>query len=436
MNSPLLHSTFCILHSAFCILLSAFFLLCPSVRAVELQAQHVPPGTGWMALHHGGSPSFWDSIITEHASWIQGGFTPVGEAAKPAESGHQMAVLCNDSGFVIFIRFDCGDEAAARGGTTDIYFSTDESATEGRHPPRHVTLHPGDPEEEKMVPNFFGAAVPIEARKRQDRTRPYIEEERLPGGYAPTGPLKHVFAINKGANGWYVSMFFKWESVPLELPFFPKTPRGLRWRLKVIRRATDGSRYVWGADERPFAGYGFLKWPAMPPGFRSGSFRQCIIAGLSSPAIGATEETVDYWRVSPNEASYGFLAPKAETFQPREAASDTLFKKSFLDPFVASNEKMLSALSYSSEKGAKAFGWPQDEKDRFLTTQLGRLYTFREDVDEMRRRYVLERLLGREVKPPAPKSDKKTKPTTPDPADIDSVGTEASGLELDEEALF
>ena len=438
MNSPLRHSALRILHSAFCILNSAFFLLCPSARAVEVQAQHVPPGTGWMALHGGGAAAFWDGVVHEHASWLADGFTAFGEAASPAESGHQLAIVCNDGGWALLLRFDCADEAAARGGTTEFYIDTDESVAEGRHPPRHIVIHPADPASVKMVPEYFGAAVPIEARKRgPDHSWPYMTEEALPGGYAPTGPVRQEFAIRKGGdpNAWYVSANFRWPAFGLELPFFPKNPRGIRWRLKVVRRAADGSRYVWGTDERPFAGYGFIKWPAFSQGFRSGAYRQWIIAGARRPAGDATDFVSEYWRVAPLEASYGFLAPATPTFQPREAASDALFRSACLAPFLAANDKMLAALDYDSGKGAVAFGWPADEKDRFFSTQAARVYSVRADVDELRRRYLLDRLLGREVKPPAPLKDKKAKPA-PDPADLDSVGAEAPNLDLDEEILF
>ena len=420
-------------------LLFAALIVCPAAQAVEVQAHTTPPGSGWMVLHHGGGVEFWDSVVHEHASWLAEGFKAFGEAASPKESGHKLAIVCNDGGWAVMLGFDCADKAAALGGTTEFYVDTDESPAEGRHPPRHIVIHPAVPESEKMVPEYFGAAVPIEARKRgPDRSRPYMTEEVLPGGYAPTGPVGHEFGVRKGGdpNAWYVSAYFRWPAFGLELPFFPKNPRGIRWRLKVIRRAADGSRYVWGADERPFAGYGFIKWPAFSQGVRGGAYRQWIIAGARKPAGDATDLVREYWRVAPLEASYGFIDPGVPTFQPREAASDTLFRTARLDPFLAANDKMLAALDYSSEKGAVAFGWPADEKDRFFQTQASRIYSVQADVDELRRRYLLDRLLGREVKPPEPKTDKKKSAAAPDPADINSVGDDAPALELDEEALF
>ncbi len=417
--------------------LLAALLLCTSAPALEVQARHVAPGTGWMALHGGGSASFWDNYVSSFPKALTGGFTAYGEAAAPAESGHQIAVLVNDCGWAVMLRFDCADAAVARGGTTEFYLSTDPSAAEGRHAPRHIVIHPADPAGEKMVPDYFGAAVPVEARRRPDRTRPYMTEDALSGGYAPTGPVGHEFAIRKGAGDgvWYVSAFFRWPAFGLEIPFFDKNPHGVRWRLKVIRRAVDGSRYVWGDDERPYAGYGFLKWPPFTQGFRTAAYRQWIIAGARKPAGDVTDGEREYWRVSPMETAYGFLAPAEPTFQPREAASDTLFCKALLDPFFASNEKMLSALSYSSEKGAAAFRWPTDEKDRFFSTQIGRVYSVKADIDELRRRYVLDRLLGREVKPPEPK---KAKPAAAAPgvSDLDALGDAPPALDLDEEALF
>ncbi len=436
MNFPLRHSAFRILHSALCIALAA--LPAANASAVEVQAHQVPPGTGWMALHGGGSAAFWDNYVANFPKNLTGGFTALGESANPVESGHQIVVLINDCGWDVMVRFDCADAAAARGGTTEFYLATDASAAEARHAPRHIAIHPADPNETAMAPNFMGAAVPVEARNRPDHTRPYMTEDALAGGYAPTGPVGHEFAIRKGAGDgvWYVSAFFRWPAFGLELPFFDKNPHGVRWRLKVIRRAADGSRYVWGTDERPYAGYGFIKWPPFSQGFRGSIYRQWIIAGARTPAGKVTDDEREYWRVSPMETAYGFLAPTAPTFQPREAASDTLFRQALLNPFFASNEKMLSALSYSSEKGAIAFGWPADEKDRFFSTQIGRVYSVKADIDERRRRYLLDRFLGREVKPAAAKTEKKAKPAAHDPGDIDSVGADTPNLDLDEDPLF
>ena len=96
------HSSFCILHSAFRILHSAFCIalaaLCAaSASAVEVQAQHMPPSESWIALMKAGTAAFWDNIVNEHASALNGDFTAVNETANPAESGHQLAIICNAS---------------------------------------------------------------------------------------------------------------------------------------------------------------------------------------------------------------------------------------------------------------------------------------------------------------------------------------------------
>ena len=77
-------------------LLVAALLFDPSLRAVEVQARQVPPGTGWMALHGGGSASFWDNYAANFPNNFAGGFTAFGEGAAPAESGHRLTVLVND----------------------------------------------------------------------------------------------------------------------------------------------------------------------------------------------------------------------------------------------------------------------------------------------------------------------------------------------------
>ena len=405
-----------------------------------MQAHMVSPAASWIVMNGGGGATFWDGVVREFPSWFSDDFTAVESGGASIENNHKMAIVFNWGGFAVFLRFDCADETAARGGAVEMFLSTDESAADCRAIPRHISILPAEPGRGEMAEDFFGPSVPIEARSsRPDYTRPRMEEERLPGGFASTGPVKHEFRIQKGGDGdtWYVSAYFRWYSFGVELPFFPKTARGTRWRFKLIRRAADGSRYVWGADERPYAGYGSIKWPSFPQDFRAIVYKQWISTGARGPMARATDAAREYWSVSPAESCYGFLSPAERTFQPREAASDTLFLKTCLEPFFAKNQKILDALVFTPEKGhAPAYDWPMEEKDRFFKTQTARLYSVKSDIDEMRRRYVLDRLLGREVKPPAPKPAKKDKAAAPDPGDIDSVGGAAPAIELDDEAFF
>ncbi len=437
----IVHSPLCIVHCALCILYSAFILAPVPASGLEIQAHMFPLSCSWIDMNNGGGAPFWDGIVREHPSWFSADFTAAGQGTAALESGHQMAIVFNWGGFAVFIRFDCADEAVARGGAVDMYLSTDESAADCRAIPRHISILPAESDRDKMAENFFGPSVPIEARSsRPDYTKPRMAEERLPGGFAPTGPVNHEFRIQKSGDGkcWYLSAYFRWYSFGLELPFFPKTPRGTRWRFKLIRRAADGSRYVWGADERPFAGYGFIKWPGFPQDFRTIAYKQWISTGARGPMVRATDAAREYWGVSPAEACYGFHVSPEPTFQPREAASDTLFLSACHAPFFAKNNRMLDALVFTSEKGhAPAFDWPMEEKDRFFKTQTVRLYTVKPEIDEMRRRYVLDRLLGREVAPPqASKTSAKQSRPSPVAGDIDAPAGDAPAIELDDEAFF
>ena len=409
------------------------------VSAIEITANPTPSGAGWMSLHGGGSVEFWDEKVQNFPSWFNGGFVAYGPENAQIESNHQLAVIYNGVGWDLFLKFDCADPSAARGGTTEIFVCTDDSADHAATAPRHIVIHPAEKDAVHMVPEYSGAAVPVEARKRPDHSKPYMTEDRPSCGYAPTGAVNHEFKIAESgtrSGTWYVSSLFRWPYFGLELPFYHTEVRNPRWRLKVIRRAADGGVFVWGANDKPYTGYGLIKWPQSTASMRADIYRQWIISGAKGPAEEQTDTAREYWRVSPLEAGYGFRTVPEPTFQPREAKSDTEFLQKALTPYTESNAKMLDALSYSPEKGAKAIGWPQEEKDRFFMTQIERLFTVKDEIDELRRRYLIDKLLGREIKAPEKKNKGKTESRGIGDPDALDLTPDGGTLDLDEELLF
>ncbi len=417
------------------LLAAALVLFCAApLPAAEFQVQPAPSGH-WMCLLQAGSVDFLDTTATTYAESLGTGFIASGNPAAPAETGHAVTAVYNTTGVLILLKFDGHEGEADPGGDIEFYLGTDASAAAARTPVRHFTIHAPEAAAVKMVPEYSGACVPVEERERPDRTRRYMTEDAAACGPGPTGPLNRKFNVqwSKARKCWYVSVFLSWPCFALELPFFqPNSERGAKWRLKIVRHAPGGAKYTWGTDDIPFSGYGTMKWPRFGQDTRVAIYRQLIIDGIGGAGASVTGNAREYWRISPKESAYGFL--KADTFQPREADSDTLFLNARLQPFFDGNAKMIDALAYTPEKGAKALDWPVDEKDRFFSSEIKRLYSVRDDIAQLRRQYLLDRFLGREVKVP----EKKAAPRKAaiDPGDFDSIDAGGNAIELDDEAFF
>lgn len=392
--------------------------------------------SSWIALDGGSTAEFVEKNLRQLSSCLSSNFTvipPAGAATRQPEQAHAAAVIYNDSGWLLALRFRASHDPAGA-GKTEIFLRSHNQDV----PPRHLAILPAEAHIPALAPLDFGGAIVIPHRNRPDPSRPRISETRPADGFGPCGPLDPDFRIMRTAAGeWLITCFFRWRGFGTDLPFNPATARqGIEWGLKIIRQGPDGVRYVFGPADTPCADYATLAWPPFKAQFRHAVYRNWVLFGLTHLAGKANEGARSSWDISAQEAAYGFRKPAAPTFQPREPASDAAFLAARLDPFLAANGKFLSMFSYSPEKGSPAFSLPESVKDDFFTREVRRLFTYRDDLAELRRAYLLDRLLGREVKaaaqPPVPAARH-----APAPGSLDALeGAAGDQIKLDEEPLF
>ena len=408
----------------------------PVVQGQTLKAMEVIHSS-WMALDGGSTAGFVGQNFQQLPACLHSNFTlipaPAPAASRPQpESAHTAAVIYNDSGWLLALRFRA-DHDPARSGKTEIFLRSHNPDV----PPRHLMILPADEHIPAMAPLDFGGAIVIPHRDRPNPSRPYLSETRLAAGFGPCGPLNREFKIMQTAAGErLITCFFRWKGFGTDLPFNLDSARqGIDWGIKIIRHGPDGASYVFGPSDAPFTEYATLSWPPFKATFRHAVYRNWVLFGLTHLAGQVNEGAGSYWEISAAEAAYGFRQPAAPTFQPREPASDRAFLAARLGPFLAANQKFLSMFAYSPEKSSPSFSLPENAKDDFFTKEVRRLFTYRGDLADLRRAYLLDCLLGREVK-----SDVKTpvpEKQTPAPVTWDSLdGGGGDQLKLDEEPLF
>lgn len=406
----------------------------PVVQGQTLKATEVIHAS-WVALDGGSTADFVEQNFKQMPACLQTNFTrlpaPAPAAPRPQpESDHAVAVLYNGSGWLLALRFRAGHDPA-RFGKTELYLRSHNPDV----PPRHLVLMPADDRIPAMAPLDFGGAIVIPHRNRPDPSRPYIRETRLASGFGPCGPLNHEFKIMKTAAGErLITCLFRWKGFGTDLPFNLETTRqGIDWGIKIIRHGPDGVKYVFGPSDAPYREYATLAWAPFKAAFRHGVYHNWVLFGLSHLSGQVSEGARSDWEISAAEAAYGFRQPATPTFQPREPASDRAFLAARLGPFLAANEKFLSMFAYSSETGSPSYRLPENAKDDFFTKEVRRLFAYRGDLADLRRAYLLDRLLGRDVKAPAPVPAKKA----PAPATWDSLDDDGGPqLKLDEDPLF
>ncbi len=402
--------------------------------ANTLNAVRQPSG-GWMSLHGGCSAELLDTWFTYSPDLLNADFKTFDETPNPVESGHAAAVIFNDCGLLVVIKLKSAESDLL--GKTDIYFET--GSADENYPPKHVTINPPQRADIPMKPEFFGAAIPIEARNRPNPTTYHVTEEKIEGGALNFPSINREFKIMRGKekDTWYITKLIWWNCVAYDLPFHSANNRGISlWKIKIIRKAKDGTKYVFGQDVKPYSGYAVLRWPKFSNDAKASLYRQLIISGVSGKAGEILSYRKEYWTVSAAESEYRFLKPPYKTFQAREEESDKLFYENYLEKFCEKNNKMIDSLAYSSEKGAKAFDWPIEEKDRFFKNDVKRLFTFERDIAEMRRLYLLDQLLGRKTEATtANPKEKPKKESTPSVNAFEMID-DGDMLQLDDVDFF
>ncbi len=412
--------------------LTGLLMLPLLVGAAPMILECRPDSGGWMDLLGGSSLEKVEQLAKARADALDLHFTRFGVAgADDAEPKPGVLVSFNDTGWLMVIRLEGGEQRQAPGGKLELYLTTDAAATADPRVPHRLILDFDDLGfTGKMAPNYMGAALVIEERNTRITGLRLVQAHLMSEGrdYRPLRVDFKTFA--RAGGGHYITFFFPWGSFSDCLPIAER--KGVDWRFKIVRTAPDGAQFVWGENPHPYAGYGILRWPVFREDFQANLYRQWLTAGYGNEYVDQKGGLQSLWTVSAREYDYGFLAVDGPTYEPRNKASDRLFFKTALEPLIIKNQKLAEAVSKPSlsTKPLAVLTLPAPVQ-KLIYAELPRLSTFRHEVDDRRRDYLLNCLLGRApLLPP----EQATKTTDITEASWDSVETEAGkvSIELDD----
>lgn len=210
------------------------------------------------------------------------------------------------------------------------------------------------------------------------------------------------------------------------------------WCAAVTYRDGDGKDHAWGTAEDPLV----ISWK------RSGTFASARDALLRDRAI-VWEYQSARWKYnsvfdfSQKERWIGFRDPGVETFVWRQADSERLFHERYAQTVYQPCEGLVDLLDdWGGKRKAKILGMSEQARQRAFD-RLGDLVSASEALADARRRYLLDRFMGRELAPAVQERARAAEPVAvprvPD-ADGDDVGEmtmddEVGEMTLDDEEL-
>ena len=201
------------------------------------------------------------------------------------------------------------------------------------------------------------------------------------------------------------------------------------WCAAVTYRDGDGKEHAWGTAEDPLV----ISWKrsASFASARDALFRDRAIVGEYYSARWKYNSVFDF---SQKERWIGFRDPGIETFVWRQADSERLFHERYARKVYESSDGLVDLLDdWGGNRKAKILERAEPARQRAFDG-LGGLVSASEALADARRRYLLDRFMGRELPPVVPeraRAEESVKvPLVPD---ID--GDDAGEVTLDDEEL-
>lgn len=192
------------------------------------------------------------------------------------------------------------------------------------------------------------------------------------------------------------------------------------WCAAVTYRDGDGKDHAWGTAEDPLV----IFWK------RSASFASARDALLRDRGIvreyqGARWKYASVFDFSQKERWIGFRDPGVETFAWRQADSERLFHERYARTVYQSSDGLVDLLdNWGGKRQAKILALAEPARQRAFDG-LGGLVSASEALADARRRYLLDRFMGRALPPAvqerAHAAEPVAVPCAPD-ADGDDVG--------------
>lgn len=192
------------------------------------------------------------------------------------------------------------------------------------------------------------------------------------------------------------------------------------WCAAVTYRDGDGKDHAWGTAEDPLV----IFWK------RSASFASARDALLRDRGIvreyhSARWKYASVFDFSQKERWIGFRDPGVETFVWRQADSERLFHERYAQTVYQSSDGLVDLLDdWGGQRKAKILALAEPARQRAFDG-LGGLVSASEALADARRRYLLDRFMGRALPPAVPERARSAEsvavPLAPD-ADGDDAG--------------
>ena len=267
-------------------------------------------------------------------------------------------------------------------------------------------------------------------RKLKSRVQPLVPDYN--GLYTRNNRPRYEFSSLP--DGWYASFNFSWTSFYGLLPFdegkFP-----VSWRLMAEYTAPDGTVSTWGTLDDPVV----LSWARGGDPLVASVRNAIMFNDETGPRYRARSAYFDTrWSTYKTEKHIGYFDPGKPTFEPKNPDSDDVFYTLCVKPVIDRNKNMDDVLYFNFREGMpkpKVLTLPKSYRDEIFS-QLGRLFFISDDMNRLRRDYLLARFTDRPVLPP-PKDETKAKPKPKKPAPgaddlLDEPDTVDKGIDLDD----
>ena len=201
------------------------------------------------------------------------------------------------------------------------------------------------------------------------------------------------------------------------------------WCAAVTYRDGDGKDHAWGTAEDPLV----ISWK------RSASFASARDAlfrdrGIVRDYQSARWKYASVFDFSQKERWIGFRDPGVETFVWRQADSERLFHERYARTVYQSSDGLVDLLDdWGGQRKAKILALAEPARQRAFDG-LGGLASASEALADARRRYLLDRFMGRALPPAVPERARAAEPVD-EPLAPDADGDDAGEVTLDDEEL-
>jgi hypothetical protein len=267
-------------------------------------------------------------------------------------------------------------------------------------------------------------------RNPKSRVQPLVPD--YDGFYTRNNRPKYEFSSLP--DGWYASFSFSWASLYGRIPFdegkFP-----VSWRLVAEYTAPDGAVSTWGTIDDPV----ILSWARGGDPLVNSVREAVFFNDETGPRYRGRDEYFNTrWSTYKTEKYIGYFDPGKPTFETKNPDSDDVFYTLRVKPVIDRNKNMDDVLYFNFREAVpkpKVLTLPKSYRDEIFS-QLGRIYFIADEMNRLRRDYLLARYTDRPVLPP-PKDETKAKPKqkkpTPGADDLlDEPDTVGTGIDLDD----